>query len=373
MGNSARPWIQTRGLGRLLAQETTLSDVIQLLSDRDLSPWEGVLGFLPDDVKREASEANKADLLAISGEHLAVVEVKLGHVMSFKQQAAYESVTPQPALYLAALAADRHRVERDAPAWTFLSLGDLVRRWADSDDTFARLLAIETATIIEAWDDSVQAVFEARDSRTRRPLQTLNQKLVARVVTRRIAKDLIARDRLATAGVTAGGGLPLIQSWVPIRGEAQDRAFIAEVRWWETRPGGELRFGVDFDPRPDKTEDEEVRRAAFDLATSMSEWLEYASLRDHLAAERPELASLLRRTRSSRPASRGDWEHVIVHGFEHKNNRNQTRPEFYGDGTMRFQAIAEVDFGEASAADLTDLLDCTLRYLASQQPTGTSA
>lgn len=350
-----------------------MSDVIQLLSDRDMSPWEGVLGFLPADVKREASGANKADLLATSGEHVAAVEVKLGHVMSSKQQSAYESVTPQPSLYLAALAADRHRVERDASAWTFLSLGDLVRRWANSDDTFARLLAIETATIIEAWDHSIQAVFEARGSHTRQPLRTLNQKFVARVVTRRIANDLHARNRLATAGVTAGGGLPLIQSWTPIRGETEDRAFIAEVRWWETQPGGELRFGVDFDPRPGKTEDEEVRRAAYDLATSMSEWLDYASLRDHLAAEHPELASLLRRKGPSRPPSRGEWEPVIVHGFAGKNNRNQTRPEFYGDGTLRFQAIAEVDFGEASAADLTDLLDCTLRYLASQQPTGSSA
>ncbi len=55
---------------------------------------------------------------------------------------------------------------------------------------------------------------------------------------------------------------------------------MAEVRWWETRPGAELRFGVDFEPRPGEEEDEAVRRAAFNLARSMAVSLEYVSLRD---------------------------------------------------------------------------------------------
>ena len=60
--------------------------------------------------------------------------------------------------------------------------------------------------------------------------------------------------------------MPLVQAWTPVRGEGPDRSFIAEIRWWETKPGGELRFGVDFDPRPGQAEDEEVRRAAYELA-----------------------------------------------------------------------------------------------------------
>jgi hypothetical protein len=177
--------------------------------------------------------------------------------------------------------------------------------------------------------------------------------------------------------VTAGGGIPLVVGWTPIRGEGKDRTFMAEVRWWETKSGGELRFGVDFDPRPGKREDEELRRAAYDLATSMADSLDAASLRAHFEADRPDLASLLSRTRSSRPEPRGEWEPVIVHGFVdvqlengkwQRDNRNRTRPAFYGDGTLRFQAIAEIDFAEASAADLIDLLDGTLSYLAARQP-----
>lgn len=47
MGKSASPWVRSSGLGRLLAQETNVSDLIQFLSDRDASPWAGLVGFVP--------------------------------------------------------------------------------------------------------------------------------------------------------------------------------------------------------------------------------------------------------------------------------------------------------------------------------------
>lgn len=352
-----------------------MSDVIQLLSDRDMSPWEDVVGFLPVNVTREASAANKADLHLSSPGRRAVIEVKLGHLMSSEQEKAYEALTPRHDLYLAALAADRHRIKREASPWTFLSFADLFRRWAGSKDTFARLLALETATTIDTWDRLISGLFEAGDGDTRPTLRDLDQKFLARVVTRRVAEDLQARGWRTSAAVTAGGGLPVVRGRTPIRGETEDRSFMAEVRWWETRPGAELRFGVDFEPRSGEKENESVRRAAFDLATSMAVSLEYVSLRDYIAGQDPELALLLSRTRASRPQARGDWESVIVHGFAgapledgRKNNRNRTRPIFYGDGTLRFQAIVEIDFDKASARDLTDLLDYTLGYLAARQP-----
>ena len=160
-----------------------------------------------------------------------------------------------------------------------------------------------------------------------------------------------------------------------MRNEGEDRTFIAEVRWWETKPGGELRLGVDFDPRPGQEEDEEVRRAAYDLAHSMDASIDAAALKEHLAKERPDLADLLRRAKRSRPRAKGDWEQVIVGGFSgspleggRRNNRQRTTPGFYGDGTMRFQAISDVDFSRASARDLTELIDLTLSYLSSRQP-----
>ena len=150
---------------------------------------------------------------------------------------------------------------------------------------------------------------------------------------------------------------------------------MAEVRWQQTAHRGTLRFGVDFDPRPDQPEDEEVRRAAYDLANNMSDTIDLLALHTHLLQVLPEVAPLLSRQRSSRPHVKGDWETVIVRGFKGAalpggvaNNRQRTNPGFYGDGTLRFQAIADIDFHHASAADLTTMLATTVTYLKESEP-----
>ena len=377
MSKSTAPWVRGRGLERLLAQETNVSDLIQFLSDRDPSPWAELVGFVPAAVTREALADNHADLLLTSDSKTAVVEVKLGHLMTVEQQEKYEALASRPDLYMAALTADKVRLASDSDRWTFLSLADLMSCWEKAGDELARLLASEVAGVLRGWDRTISGVFDIRSAESWTSLSALNQKFLARVVTRRVEQDLRRRGRLVSAGVTSGGGLPLIQGWTPVRGEGGDRTFIAEIRWWETKPGGELRFGVDFYPRPERTEDEEVRRAAYKLASSMETVIDYATLKGQIAEERPDLAELLRRDKPSRPKAKGDWERVIVHGFEgsplpdgRTNNRRRTSPAFYGDGTLRFQAIAEVDFERASALDLTDLIDFTLTYLSSRQPVG---
>jgi len=276
---------------------------------------------------------------------------------------------------LAALSSDGARLEADSDRWSFLGLSELIGRWERVDDELARLFAGEAAGVLRTWDQMIWGVFGLPTAEKSRPLSVLNQKFLARVVTRRIAHDLQKRGRLASAGVTSGGGLPLVQGWTPVRGEGNDRTFIAEIRWWETKLGGELRFGVDFEPRPSQDEDEEVRRAAYELARSMNADIECASLKGHLSKERTNLAALIRRDNPSRPKPRGDWERVMAHGFKgapltggKKNNRRLTSPNFFGDGALRFQAMADVDFERASARDLTNLIDCTLEYLSSRQP-----
>jgi hypothetical protein len=375
MTSYADPWVRGRGLERLLAQETNVSDIIQFLSDRDPSPWGKLVGFVPDDVAREAQEANHADLLLTSDSRTAVVEVKLGHLMSAEQQGQYEALPSQPALYLAALSSDEVRLDADSHRWSFLSLSDLIGRWTAVDNELARLIASEAVDVLRIWDQMISGVFDLRTAGTWTPLSVLKQKFLARVATRRIARDLRMRGRVAWAGVTSGGGLPIVQGWTPVRDEGNDRAFIAEIRWSEEKPVGELRFGVDFDPRPGQGEDEEVRRAAYELARSMDAVIEYARLRDQLSEQRPDLADLLRGDRRSRPRAKGDWERVVVHGFQgaplpggKKNNRRRTSPDFFGDGALRFQAKAKIDFTQASACDVTDLIDWVLNYLVVHQP-----
>lgn len=375
MGKSVAPWVRNRGLGRLLTQETNVSDIIQFLSDRDASPWAELVGFVPEEVSREVRKANNADLLLTSGSRSAVVEVKLGHLMSGQQQEKYEALTSRPDLYLTALASDYLRLRNSSGRWSFLGLSDLVRRWVLVDDELARGFASEAASVLSTWDQMISAVFEARSSESWLPLSALNQKFLARVVTRRIAHELLERGRLARAGVASGGGLPIIQGRTPIRGEGDDRCFMAEVRWWETKPGGELRFGVDFNARPNNVEDEEVRRAAYDLAMSMSTDIDFASLHSHLEIVRPDLAELLSRDKRSRPETKGDWEQVMVHGMKgaplggrKTNNRKTVTPGFFGDGALRFQAIVDIDFERTSARDLTELIDATLTYLSDREP-----
>lgn len=372
MSKNTRPWVRGRGLERLLAQETNVSDLIQLLSDRDPSPWAKLVGFVPDAVTREALADNHADLLLESDSKTVVIEVKLGHHMTVKQQVKYEALKSRPDLYMAALTADKGHLAFDSDRWRFLSLSDLVSRWEEASDALARLLASEAVGVLRGWDRMISGVFSTRSADDWTPLSALTQKFPARVVSRRVEHDLRARGRLAEAIVTSGGGLPIVQGWTAVRGESEDRAFIAEIRWQETRVKGELRFGVDFDPRPGQKEDEEVRRAAYDLARNMDTDINYASLNDHMVEERPDLAGFLRRENRSRPEAKGDWDRVIVHGFQpspgHPDSRQQTSPDFYGDGALRFEAMADVDFDRASALDLTDLIDFTLTYLSSRQP-----
>jgi hypothetical protein len=370
------PWARSRGMSRLLAQETNISDLLQFLSDRDSGPWADLVGFAPTTVERESREASHADLLLISDDRRAAVEVKLGHLMDDRQQARYEDLASDTDLYLAALNMDRRRLDSDSTnRWNFLNLEQIFEAWTEVDDEVSRVLARQTVLVLRAWNSKISAVFESPDSDDAKPLSSLAEKFLARVVTRRIGSDLRDRGRLARAGVTSGGGLPLVQAWTPIRNEGTDRCFIAEARWWENKPGGELRFGVDFEPRPDMAEDEEVRRAAHELSCSMDSLIDFVALRGHLEVKDPRLAGLLDREKDSRPVAKGDWEQVIRHGFAgarlsngKKNNRVQTRPAFYGDGALRFQAIANINFESAGARDITNLLDRTLTYLAEGQP-----
>lgn len=379
MGKLVSPWVRGRGLERLLAMETNVSDLIQYLSERDPSPWSGVVGFVPNEVFREVQKENNADLLLTSDSRVVMVELKLGHLMSKAQQNMYEALPLSTELYLAALTSDEHRLANESDRWTFVNLSDLVGRWEASCDELARLLATEAACVLRTWDQLISSVFAAQADKSRIPLSDLNLKFLGRVVTRRIAVELKDRQRIAEAGVTSGGGLPLIQSWTLIRGEETGRYFMAEVRWKQNKPEGELRFGVDFFSGTDGAGDEEVRRAAYDLARAMDLNIDFAGLRDHLNAVRPDLAALLSRDVKSRPGARGDWEQVILHGMKgapldgrKTNNRKTITPDFYGDGTLRFQAMVDVDFGRASAKDVTDLLDATLDYLVAREP-GTAA
>lgn len=177
-----------------MPQEKSISDLIQFLSDRDPTPWAELVGFVPDDVAREAQYANHADLLLTAESKAAVVEVKLGHLMSAKQKADYEALRSRPDLYLAALSSDGARLESDSDRWSFLGLNELIGRWEEVDDELARLLASEAAGVLRKWDQMISGVFDLPTADESMPLRVLDQKFLARVVTRRIAQDYVSED-----------------------------------------------------------------------------------------------------------------------------------------------------------------------------------
>lgn len=374
---TSSPWIRGRGIGRLLAQETNISDLLQFLSDRDSRPWGNLVGFVPEKVEREVLESNNSDLLltAEGGEKVAI-EVKLGHVLSPDQQERYEGLPEGTKLVLAALSMDEQRLALDSTSrWSFLSLARICDAWTEVEDEAARALASQAVLVLRAWDEQIAGVLRLPEEEGSLPLNVLTHKFLARVVSRRIAVDLRNRRPETYAGVSSGGGLPLVQSWQTIGGKGAGGYFMAEVRWWGTKPGGELRFGVNFAVPDGESESEELRRAAYELACSMDSHITFPALKNHLEVVDARLAGLLERKKSSRPAAKGDWEQVVRHGFAgaalpdgKKNNRHRTRPAFYGDGALRFQAIVDVDFVSAGGRDLADLLDATLTFLEERQP-----
>ncbi|MBO0595558.1 hypothetical protein I2485_06165 [Nesterenkonia sp. E16_7] len=145
-----------------------------------------------------------------------MIEAKLGHLMSPQQQDKYEALDPDLDLYLAALSADEVRLSEVSERWKFQSLSSLFSGWESSQDELARSLAREAATLLKEWDRIISGVLEAGAAEGGLQLDELKQKFLARVVTRRLVKELHSRGYMAVADVSSGGGLPIIKAWAPI-------------------------------------------------------------------------------------------------------------------------------------------------------------
>lgn len=372
-------WNTARGLHRVLFGENNVSDLIQYLTDIDPTPWQHLVGFVPAICDRESRSNNHADLhLRSATGDAAIVEVKVGHIFDEGQQARYEELGEDTALYLAALPLDGDRIDNNSSVdrWKFLSLVQLFEPWTIVEDPAARVFAAEIVSILRQWDTDMSAMFKAQTDQESKPLSTLSEKTLARIVTRRIATQLESRGPRGYAGVLRGGGIPVVQARTPVTGQQTHRCFIAELRW-STPATGELRFGIDFSSSTEHPEDRELRRAAFALAEAMESFLDFSPLADHLQKIQPNVGGLLiDRKHRTWPKAKGDWEQVIEHGLhlpEGKKRRNQITPAFYGDGALRFQASVHIDLSIARAPDITDLLAATLDYLSAHQPDQSSS
>lgn len=371
-------------MDRLLTRETNVSDLLQFLTDSDPLPWADIVGWVPVSSTREQrlARGQLADLVLTAEDgREAVLELKIGHTLSDAQRIAYEKYRDaepeQRRLVLLALAPDGAAVA-GADGWTVLRLSEVAAAWSVSANLAAQEVAALMASTLGAWDTLLDAVLLPGSNPVSAPLDTLQSKFLARVVSREIARrlpgDASTVVHQAESGVTSGGGLALVQAWTELQGDPL-RCLVAEVRWKQSgqRLGVELRFGVDFWDKERETR--ESRVAAWRLARAMSDAITADALRSHLATHSPERVAALLPGHSSRGEPAAGWDDVVERGFASaKNpvgvpgNRRSFRCGFVGDGTRRFEEAVTLDTSTVTAGDLVDLIPATLDHLVARLP-----
>lgn len=376
-----RPHGQLRGLGRILAGEVNISDLLQYLTDLDPQPWGGLVDAVDPAADREyplkrlpgdRSSAGAADLVLHTDDGRPIaIEVKIGHSFSEDQRQRYEMSTDGP-LFLAAMESDRTIVDRD-DRWSFLRLADIFRAWLDSESTEAAASASAVVPILEAWDATVEGVFRPGGADR---LDGIEHKFLARLVSRRITCLLQQRGWMAWAGVSSGrSGLALVQAYAALNGD-RHRCVMAEIRWLEGLQRADFRLGVDFD----MDETPQTRAEVWELAKQMTAVIRLDAYRDHLHATGDRRAALFPDGEVSGRQGVVDeavWLPVIDRGFKSSYNpggvaggRKMSPPGFAGDRAQRFQAVGKIDLGSVDANDLVDLLEQGLRHLCAHLPAG---
>lgn len=364
---------QLRGFERILASEVRISDLLQELTDRDPAPWAGIIGMVPTAAERERpfvklkkGERNKGsiDLLLRSpnGDEVAL-ELKVSHVFDEYQRTRYEAST-DGALFLLGMAADQHLVESQS-RWGFRVLAEVFDAWSSSSDEDAGRLARMATRTLRRWDTTVGAVF--RPATGNAMLDSLRDKFLAVLVSRRLAHDVRGRGWLSFAGRSSGSsGLALVQGFAPLSGD-EDRCLITEVRWVEGLHQINFRLGVDFST----AETRDTRAEAWSLAKRMTDSIRIDAFRRHLGWTRPDLEALVAfRGGGGRGAPDDDlWLPVVERGLKNYSNpggvqgakggngtRSNVNPGFAGDGTLRFEASGQIN---SAAVDAVGLLGCT--------------
>jgi hypothetical protein len=354
------------GLGRILASETSVSDLLAYFTEEEPERWKEILGRAPTDVERESGHGtlNRADLVLRDedGSVIGAVEVKLGHRLSPEQASWYEATFGVDVpLILASLDLVRPEAAGTGARWTPVPLSDLIGRWADSSDPAVAAIAAAAQRVLAEWSAVVTSVATGGDGTSDDVLSTITEPFLGRVLTRALEPAVKAEGADATsAGVTLGGGNAILQAWRTIPERPKDQFVMAEVRWQPARPVMDFRFGIEVEADEDP---HAARQAAWELAQQIDESIRVDAFLEHLRKVDPRSSALLSSSRASgRPAAKGDWAEIVKHGFG-RGDAKRFNPGFYRDGDLRFEAQAKVDTSQATGPDVVALLGHALRYL----------
>ncbi|MBP2410214.1 hypothetical protein [Brachybacterium fresconis] len=355
------------GLGRILASETNVSDLLAYFTEEDPTPWAGLIGSTPARVTREgrARSENRADLLLMgaSGETIGAVEVKLGHHLSPKQSEWYTSTFgAEVTLLLASLDPVSPRDEHPDSRWSANLLPDLVSRWKGSSNSEVSVLAAAAERVLSEWSALITSVSTGSKGKDAEPVESISDPFLGRILTRALKPAVLEGSaESAYPGVTSGGGNALLQAWRAFPGKPDRHDAITEVRWQPSRRIMDFRFGVDVTKGG-----RAGREAAWELATTLDSAIRVDSFSAYLEGVDQARAGLLSSARGTgRPTKKGNWADIVEKGFRH-GDASQYNPGFYRDGDRRFEASARIDTSRATGPDLVALLDHALVYLTEQ-------
>lgn len=352
------------GLGRILASETNVSDLLAYFTEEDPTPWSDLLRALPAQAIREgrARTVKRADLILTdeSGSPIGAVEVKLGHHLNKEQSEWYtETFEEGVPLLLTSLDSESLRDELPDSRWITIPLPDLVGRWTSSSSPEVAVLAEAATKVLQSWAALITAVSVGAEGRAAEPLASITDPFLGRVLTRALKPAVReAGAENAYTGVTSGGGNAMLQSWRKFEGRENGQNAIAEVRWQPSKQIMDFRFGVDVD-----TGGRAEREAAWELATALDQEIRVNNFAAHLREVDPNCADLLLSSRGAgRPSAKGNWEEIVAKGFE-RGDASRFNPGFRRDGDTRFQASVRIDTERATGPDIVVLLGHALNYL----------
>lgn len=364
-----------QALGRLLSHENQISDLIAFLAALDSEPFLAVLGLPGTHCFVEPEEllgnsSGRADLVVRdeSGP-IALLEIKVGATQHGDQFARYgtwaKAQAPPARCYLIGL--DERPL--DAPAdWTVaFTLPVLLRRWQDSKNPHAAWLATAAAAVLEGWVTQV----EGKIGRATSPI-------VADLVTRRIAADLVAgwppgADFEARATRT-NGGTAMVLAWLPFPGKPRDLGawlcldFRSMVRDHPAAPWV-LRLGVEVEIN-DQITVAEAKATAHDLAISLLVALRCTAVQQAFQqGGQDDLAAVLRPRGRTRDGLRSTPDDVALDEWRANALAAKAATKHpvlahdnLGSG-FRLASLIEVNVVDLDRHQLVTLLRSALRHL----------
>jgi hypothetical protein len=370
---SHNPITARQALGRLLSKEDRISDLIAFLAALDPQPLLTALELMAQDphVGREdvlGQGAGRADLVVRDGNRsLALLEIKVAAGQHGDQYDRYDLWARTRVTEVKCHLVSLEGKLREAPAgWmTELTLPALFRSWQASHHLHASWLASSVADVLEEW----LAQLNGKIGRATYPV-------VADLVTRQVAADLVRVDRLAHAGLEVeatrtSGGTAMIIAWLPFPSEPPDpNAWLCvdlrsmsradpQVRWL-------LRLGVEVeDKAPRNTR--QAKATAHDLAVPIRVALTFSALQESLQrAGHEDLAAALCPRPGSHDGLRGEPDDSTLAAWRTSALTAQKpgpHPALFHDKGLRLASQIDVNVVEIDRHQLLRLLIAALDHL----------